>query len=94
MPATSGFGDGEAVSQNASPPATVPTATARYPSDGLHASGSSAPSIGGRPGRRVVSMPHHLLSQGVAGLKVDSPQPIRSWPYWFQIGFLAFVKEV
>ncbi|GBD26120.1 hypothetical protein HRbin30_01449 [bacterium HR30] len=26
--------------------------------------------------------------QGVPGLYTESAQPMRSWPYWFQTGFL------
>ncbi len=33
-------------------------------------------------------------AQGVAVLDVDTVQPIRSCPYWFQIGLLPFVNEV
>ena len=32
--------------------------------------------------------------QGADGLDVEMAQPMRSWPYWFQIGFLPFVNEV
>lgn len=31
---------------------------------------------------------------GETGLNVDTAQPMRSWPYWFQIGLLPPVKEV
>jgi hypothetical protein len=46
-----------------------------------------------RTGRGMTAAPRvvrneSVVRQGAAGLKADRPQPMRSWPYWFQIGFL------
>ncbi len=35
-----------------------------------------------------------VSAYGAAGLRVDSDQPMRSCPYWFQIGFLPPLNEV
>jgi hypothetical protein len=56
----------------------------------------SSPGSGGRgAGRRdPFFMRPDPQPQGVAGFDTDTAQPMRSCPYWFQMGLLPAVKEV
>ena len=57
---------------------------ARAPLSRLKTRRRAVPLRNGAPRAGAVSAPRH----GVAGLNVESAQPILSWPFWFQIGFL------
>ena len=70
--------------QPATTPPTRPSATTRNPIDG--------PQRSLRPG--LAMRPPPCARQGAAVLDVDTAQPMRSWPYWFQIGLLPLVKDV
>lgn len=74
---------------------TMPTATARSPDEGLHVGPGPAGSACLASVRRCLRMDRGLPPRhGAAGLDVDSAQPMRSWPYWFQIGLLPPVNEL
>lgn len=72
----------------------MPTAIASNPSDGPQAvpPAGLAGLLSGRGDSSMGRGPS--VCQGAAGLAVDSPQPMRSCPYWFQIGLLPAVNEV
>ena len=84
-------GEGEAAHQ-ARPAPSATTASSSRPKDGRHAPLPSAPALGPEAsgGRRLGL----VTAQGAAGLEVEIDQPMRSWPYWFQIGLLPLVKLV
>lgn len=64
-------------------PRTMPAATARSPVDGTQALPRS---------RGCLAMA--FARQGAGALGTDSAHPMRSCPYWFQIGLLPLVNEV
>lgn len=67
----------------------MPTAMAKYPRDGRHACSPPPDSVGDGLERRGAFMAETAWNdQGADGLKVETAQPMRSWPNWFQIGFL------
>ena len=69
-----------------------PSATPRGAAAGRQVAGAAG--VGddaGRAGRWRIA---DGRGQGAAGLKADTAQPMRSWPYWFQIGFLPPVMVV
>jgi len=76
------------VHQATSAPATSAHAIARNPIDGPQRSCCGLTRDGLSTGRP------RLTRQGAAVLEVDTFQPMRSWPYWFQIGLLPLANEV
>ena len=70
----------------ASAPATSAAAIARNPSDG-----PQRPVFGSWRGGLATEQPGERQGAGV--LDVDTFQPMRSWPYWFQIGLLPPVYD-
>ncbi len=76
----------------ATAPATRPSATTRKPIDGPQArrSGWWESLTTGRP----VSVVRTSGDHGADGLDVDTVQPMRSWPNWFQIGLLPLGNDV
>jgi hypothetical protein len=86
-----GVGSGAEVHHHASAPAMMPTATASRPREGPHA----AVPAGSGSDRRGWSIGHGPAArQGAAGFEVEMPQPMRSCPYWFQIGLLPLVNAL
>lgn len=90
--ATGPGGDGNHSSQE--PSASMPSAITRKTSDGRHEPFPPAGSAGVGPERRGPRMTFATRVQGAVGLLVDNAQPMRSWPYWFQIGLLPAVNDV
>ena len=79
-PGAAGPGDGHQAT--AVPPTSTSAATRKPPA------GRQRPRSGTWRGSPMARF------QGAAVLDVDTVQPMRSCPYWFQIGLLPFVNDV
>ena len=80
--------------QNATAPARISIAIARYPSDARQGRLSPSGPGGVGPGPRRPDTRQPGVPQGAGGLLVETAHPMRSWPYWFQMGLLPAVNEL
>ena len=89
---TAGFADDH---HQASPAPTIASATTSSHGDGPQRRPPSTGPVDGASRRGGAAMAQAArMAQGLGGLDVDTAHPMRSWPYWFQIGLLPPLNEV